>query len=63
MFKKFSLDKINGTKQMLFFLSRAPTHDSFTFDSRFLYDYHFRFRFAFNKVFFFFQQEAWTLRL
>ena len=45
-------------KKVLFFLSRAPTHDSFAFDSRFLYDYHFRFRFAFNKVFFFFSTRS-----
>ena len=26
MLKKYSLDKINGTKNALFFLLRAPTH-------------------------------------
>ena len=36
--KKFPSDKINGTKSVLFFLSRAPTHHSFTFNLRFLYD-------------------------
>ena len=34
--KKFPSDKINGTKKALFFLSRAPTHHSFTFNSQFL---------------------------
>ena len=33
--KKFSSDKINGTKNVLFFLSRAPTQHSFTFNLRF----------------------------
>ena len=38
MWKKFPLDKINFTKNALFFLSRAPTHHSFTFNSRFSYE-------------------------
>ena len=38
MLKKFPSGKINGTKSALFFLSRAPTHDSFTFNLRFLYE-------------------------
>ena len=38
MLKKFPSDKINGTKNVLFFLSRAPTHHSFTFNLRFLYE-------------------------
>ena len=60
-----------------FFLSRAPTHYSFTFNSRFLYElkhkvrlsksvcgiFHFRFRHVFIKVYFFVQQKAWTLWL
>ena len=29
MFKKFPTDKINGTKNAFFFLSRAPTDNSF----------------------------------
>ena len=37
MFKKNPLDKINGTKTALFFLLRAPTYHSFTFDSQSLY--------------------------
>ena len=73
--KKFPSDKINGTKSVLFFLSRAPTHHSFTFNLRFLYDlkykvrlsktmcgiFHFRFRFVFIKVYIFLQQNARTL--
>ena len=38
MLKKFPLNKINGTKNTFFFLSRAPTHHSFTFNLRFLYE-------------------------
>ena len=38
MLKKIPSDKINGTKNALFFLSRAPTHHSFTFNLRFLYE-------------------------
>ena len=34
----FPLDKINSTKNALFFLSQAPTHHSFTFNLRFLYE-------------------------
>ena len=70
-------DKINGTKNALFFLSRAPAHHSFTFNLRFLYElkhkvrlsktvcgiFHFRFRFVFIKVYIFIQQIAWTLKL
>ena len=33
MLKTFPSDKINVTKYALFFLSRAPTHHSFTFNS------------------------------
>ena len=36
MLKKFPSDKINGTKNALFFLLRAPTHYGFTFNLRFL---------------------------
>ena len=32
MLKKFSSDKADGTKNALFFLSRAPTHHHFTFN-------------------------------
>ena len=73
MLKKFPSDKINGTKNALFFLSRAPTHHSFTFNLRFLYElkhkvrlsktlrgiFHFRSRFAFIKVNNVFQQGSW----
>ena len=38
MLKKFPSDKINGTKNTLFLLSRAPTHHSFTFNLQFLYE-------------------------
>ena len=75
MSKKLPLGKINGTKTALFFLSRAPTHHSFTFNMRFLYElrpkvrlsktvcgiFHFRFSFIFIKVYIFVQQNAWTL--
>ena len=75
MLKKFPSDKINGTKNALFFLSRAPTHHSFTFNLRFLYElkhkvrlsktvcgiFHFRCRFVFIKVYIFAGQNAWTL--
>ena len=36
--KIFPSDKINGTKNSIFFLSRAPTHHSFTFHLRFWYE-------------------------
>ena len=38
MLKKTPLDKINGTKNDLFFLSRDPAHQRFTFNFRFLYE-------------------------
>ena len=38
MSKKFPLDKINVTKNTLFFLSRAPTYHNFTFSPQFLYN-------------------------
>ena len=67
MLKHFPQDKINVTKNALFFLSQAPTHHSFTFNSQFLYDlkhkfhlpktvceiFHFPFRFFFMKVYIF----------
>ena len=75
MLKKIPSDKINGTKNALFFLSRAPTHHSFTFNLQFLYELkqkvrlsktvcgmlHFRSRFVFIKVYIFVQQNAWIL--
>ena len=70
MLKKFPSDKINVTKNSLFF-----THHSFTFNSQFLYElkqmvhlsktvrgiFHFRFLLIFIKLYFFVQQKAWTL--
>ena len=75
MLKKFPSDKINGTKNVLFFLTRAQTHHSFTFNLRFLYAlkhkvrpsktacgiFYFRFRFVFIKVYIFVQQNVWSL--
>ena len=66
MLKKNPSGKINGAKNTLFFLSRAPTHHGFTFKLRFLYElkhkvrlsktvcgiFHFRFRFVFNSLYF-----------
>ena len=63
MLKKFLLDKINVTKNALFFLSRAQTHHSFAYNSRFLCElkhkarlsktvcgiFHFSFRLVFIK--------------
>ena len=75
MLKNNPLDKINGRKNALFFLSRALAHHSFTFNVRFLYElkhkvrlpktvcgiFHFRFRSVFIKVYIFVQQNAWIL--
>ena len=75
MFKKLPSDKINGTKNALLFLYRAPTYHRFTFSLRFLCElkqkarlsktmcaiFHFQFRFVFIKVYIFVQQNAWTL--
>ena len=69
MLKQFSSNKINGTENALFFLSRAPTHHSFTFNLGFLYElkhkvclpktvcgiFHFRTSFVFIKVYIFVQ--------
>ena len=70
MLKKCPPDKISGTKNALFFYSRAPTHDSFIFILRFLHElkykirvskavpgiFHFRFSFVFIKVYIFFNK-------
>ena len=60
-------------QKMPFFLSRAPTNQTFTFNFRFVREhkvrlfetvcgiFHFRFRFVFIKVYIFVQQNAWTL--
>ena len=75
MLKKFRSDKINATKNALCFLSQAPTHHSFTFNLRFLYElkhkvhlsktmcgiFHSRFHYVFIKVYIFVLQNAWTL--
>ena len=77
MLKKNYVDKINGSKNALLFLSRAPIHNRFTFNLWFLYElkhkaclskpgsgiFHFRFRFVFVKVYIFAQQNTWTLWL
>ena len=70
-FKKFPSDKINGIKNVLFFLSRAPTHHSFTFNLRFLYELKRKVRLSkivcgifylrFYFVYIFVQQNTWTL--
>ena len=74
MLKEFPSEKINGTKNALFFLLRAPTRHSFTFNFRLLYElqysvrlsktvceiFHFQFRFIFIQVYIFVQQNAWT---
>ena len=75
--KNFPSDKIKGTKNALFFLSRATTHHSFTFNLWFLYElkhkvrlsktvcgnFHFKFRLVFIKVYIFVKQNTWTLWL
>ena len=73
MLKKFPLLKIKSTKNVLFFLSRAPTHHSFTFNLWFLYGlkhkvllsgtvweaFDFWLCFFFIKVYIFVHQNAW----
>ena len=77
MSKKFPSDKINGPKNTLFFLSRAATRQSFTFNFWFLNEvthkvrlsktvcriFYFWFRFVFIKVYIFVQQKALPLWL
>ena len=74
MLKKYPSDKINSTKNVLFFLSRALTHHRFIFNLRFLYEpkhkvrlsktvcgiFHFPFRFVFIKVYILVQQNKWS---
>ena len=74
MLKKFHSDKMNGTKNALFFLSQAPNHHIFTLNLQLLYELkhkvrlsktvcgilHFRFRFVFIRVCIIVQQNAWT---
>ena len=38
MLKNVPSEKISGTKHTFLFLPRAPTHHSFTFNLRFLYE-------------------------
>ena len=57
MLKIFPTDKINRSKNALFFHSQAPTHYSFTVWGIF----HFRIRFIFVKVYIFVEQNAWAL--
>ena len=75
MLKQIPSEKLSGTKNALFFFSRAPTHHSFTFNLRFLCElkykirlsktvcgiFHFEFRFVFIKAYFCVQQYAWVL--
>ena len=49
MLKKLPLDKVNGTKNALSFLSRAPADHSFTFDSRFLHELKYKVRLSKGK--------------
>ena len=77
MLKKFPSEKINGTNNTFFFLSRAQNHNSFTFNLRFLYElkhkirlsktvcgvFNFWFRLVFIEVYIIAQQNAWTLGL
>ena len=75
MLKTTPSDEKNGTKGALYFISRAPTHHSFTFNLRFLYElkykvclsktvsgiFHFWLLFIFIKDYIFVQQNAWIL--
>ena len=75
--KKFPSDTINGTKNALFFLLRAPTHHSVASNLRFLYElkhkvrlaktmsriFCFQFLFVFIEVYIFVQQNTSTLSL
>ena len=75
--KNFPSGKINCTKNIPFFLLRAPAHHSFIFNRRFLNElkhkvhvsknvrgiFNFRFRFVFINVYIFVQQKVWTLWL
>ena len=38
MLKNFPSDKINGTKNVVFFIFQAPNHHGFTFNLRVLYE-------------------------
>ena len=74
MSKKFPSGQDEWYKKS-FFLLRVPTHHSFTFNLRFLYElkhkvrlsktvcgiFHFQFHFIFIKAYVFVQQNVWTL--
>ena len=59
--KKIPLDKITGTKNAFFFLSRAPTHHSFTFNLRFLYELKRKVRLSKTVRFFIFDFVSFSL--
>ena len=73
-FEKISFWQNKCYKNSLIFLSRAPTHHSFIFNSQFLYELkhmvrlskticgitHFQFRLVFVKLYIFVQQKAST---
>ena len=68
MLKNFPSDKSKPYKKCTLFSFAVPTHHSFTFNSRSLYelsksmwDFTFSIPFLFIKVYFFVQQIAWTL--
>ena len=75
--KKNLLDKTNGRENALSFIPRAPNHPCFSFNLRFVYElklkvcltktvcrtFHFRFRFAFFKIYIFVQQSTAILWL
>ena len=64
MLKKCPSDKINVTKNVLFFLLQDPIHHSFTFifhlSKTVCGVFHFQFRLVFIKLLIFVQQKAWT---
>ena len=69
MLKRFPSDKTNDTKKALCFLSRAPTHHSFTFNLWFLYELKHKVCLSetvsgiFIKAYIFVQQNGWILWL
>ena len=72
IFLRTKKKKKNGGKKALFFLSQAPTHHSYTFNLRFLYQlkhkvrpsktvcgiFHFQFQFVLIRVYIFVQQNV-----
>ena len=75
MLEKFPSDKLNDTKKYFFFYSQAPSHHSFDFNLRFMYElkhkvllyktvcgiFYFPFYFISIKVYIFVRQNTWTL--